>query len=159
MVEIPWLHTIPLEGVSPKRGATVENRLDSAEAVNQTGNDIINQLMDPQIAAMLGPALGRYNNLKEFIGNPPPEFAGLAGQIHSYALANMGVHGMRSAQGALILEKPLDRTHTAESIIAAINGINGFSRHYMQNQGIDPGERSGVVPSVRRYNPATGELE
>jgi hypothetical protein len=83
-----------------KPSATTQSRGDSALAVQQTGEDIIAKLSDPNVAAMVGPQMGRYNSLREFIGDPPPELSELAGAIESYALANMGVHGMRSAQGA-----------------------------------------------------------
>jgi hypothetical protein len=166
----------PVSGVTPKRGSTVENRLDSAMAVNQTGNDIIRQLKDPKVMATVGPLLGRASSLRDLIGNPPPEFAGLAGQIESYSLANMGVHGMRSAQGAKLIGALLDRRHTAESLISTIEGLNGFSRHYMENEGVGPDNggpgapediqtpaNTGVIPAaqsnVRRYNPATRRIE
>jgi hypothetical protein len=89
-------------GKDYKKGpsATTANRLDSAKAVQQTGDDIIRQLSDPAFIAAVGPVMGRASKLSDLIGDPPPEFSELAGLIESYALANMGVHGMRSAQGA-----------------------------------------------------------
>lgn len=115
--------------------ATSQSRLDSAQAVKQTGEDMIAQLSDPKFKAVVGPAMGRYSTLREFVGNPPPEFAQLAGQIESYALANMGVHGMRSSQGAQQIVKLLDQHHTPESLIAAIRGLNAFSDHFLTNAG------------------------
>lgn len=129
--------------------AVTQNRLDSAKAVTQTGNDIIAKLQDPAIKAMVGPAMGRFNTLRDLIGNPPPELAGLAGQIESYALANMGVHGMRSTQGAAQISKLLDQHHTPESLIAAIQGLNGFSEHFMQNAGMKSGGASGSEPKKK----------
>ncbi len=118
---------------------TTETRLASAQAVNQTGADIITQLKDPKVRGMLGPAMGRYGTLRDFIGNPPPELAELAGSIESYALANMGVHGMRSAQGAEQIKQLLDRKHTPDSLISTIEGLNKFSSHFMENEGRKPG--------------------
>lgn len=115
-------------------GAT-ESRLASAEAVKQTGDDMIANLNTPEVRAKLGPLMGRYNTLKDFIGNPPPEFAELAGQIESYSLANMGVHGMRSAQGSRMIAALLDQHHTPESLIASIKGLNSFATHFMENEG------------------------
>jgi hypothetical protein len=129
-------------------GAVTQNRLDSAKAVQQTGEDIIAKLTDPNIAAMVGPAMGRANSLREFIGNPPPELSGLAGQIESYALANMGVHGMRSAQGAEHIKGLLERKHTPASLIEAVRGLNGFSQHFLQNAGQGSGLGGGMVPMV-----------
>lgn len=122
-------------------GSATETRLASAQAVNQTGDDIIAQLSDPQVASSLGVAMGRYSNLQDFIGNPPPEFSELAGSIESYALANMGVHGMRSAQGAEQIKRMLSQPHTPASLIAAVKGLNKFSQHFMENEG-----RSSTAP-------------
>ena len=133
--------------------AVTANRLDSAKAVKQTGEDIIAGLSDPKTAAMVGPAMGRFNTLRDLIGNPPPELAGLAGQIESYALANMGVHGMRSAQGAQMISKLLDRRHTPESLIATIKGLNGFSAHFLENAG-----RGGGKPDATTTKPTAEDL-
>lgn len=117
-------------------GQTVMSRLTSAQAVDQTANDIVTELSDPAYAKQVGVVMGRYNTLQDFIGDPPPEYSQLAGQIESFALANMGVHGMRSAQGAEQIKKLLTQKHTPESLISTIKGLNSFSRHYMENQGM-----------------------
>lgn len=134
---IEWLPQSELKGKTFQKGvsSTTDSRLASAEAVNQTGNDIIAKLSDPAYTAKLGPAMGRYSKLQDFIGNPPPEFSELAGAIESYSLANMGVHGMRSAQGAQLIAKLLNQPHTPESMVASIKGLNKFSEHFMQNEG------------------------
>jgi hypothetical protein len=132
-------------------GATLGNRLASAEAVNQTGNDIIDELKKPDVAAKVGPLMGRFNSLRDLIGNPPPELAELAGAIQSYSIATMGVHGMRSVQGAKEISKLLDQKHTPASLIAAINGLNKFSSHLLENEGrtvpkpADAAPKSGTV--------------
>lgn len=131
--------------VGPKTNATLENRLASAQAVTQTGNDIIASLTDPATAAKLGPAMGRYNSVRDFIGNPPPEFAELAGSIESYALANMGVHGMRSTEGAEKINKMLSEKGTPESLIAKIHGLNKFSAHLLENAGKSAPAAAGPV--------------
>lgn len=133
--------------------AVTQNRLDSAQAVKQTGEDIISQLSDPKFQAVVGPALGRASTLRDFIGNPPPEYAQLAGQIESYALANMGVHGMRSAQGAQQISHLLDQHHTPESLVAAIKGLNGFSQHFLENSG-----RSGTASGAGSSKPSAADL-
>lgn len=129
-------------------GATTEGRVKSAETVNQVGSDIIQKLSDPKVAATLGPVLGRYSKLQDFIGNPPPEYAELAGEIESYALANMGVHGMRSAQGAEQIKKLLEGRHTPESLAATIRGLNNFSEKFVQNTkpGAKPAAASKADP-------------
>jgi len=103
--------------------------------VTQTGNDIIAKLSDPRYASTVGPVIGRYNSLRDFIGNPPPELSELAGLIESYSIANMGVHGMRSAQGAQMIRKLMESKQTPGSIIASIKGLNGFAVHFMENEG------------------------
>lgn len=131
---VPKSEAVGQSYARPASAATLA-RVDSAEAVKQTGDDIIQHLADPKVAAMIGPAMGRYNTLRDFVGDPPPEMAELAGMIESFALANMGVHGMRSVQGAKKITELLDKRHTPESLAAAIKGLGGFSSHFMENQG------------------------
>lgn len=116
-------------------GAATEARLASAQTVNQIGNSIVEKLKDPAFAKNVGPAMGRYSSLREFIGNPPPEYAELAGQIESYSLGSMGVHGMRSAVGAEKIKTLLDQKHTPEALAATIKGLNDFSEKFMANEG------------------------
>lgn len=149
----PVLKFVPkVEGATYEKppNATTENRLSSAQAVNQTGNDIIAKLSDPEIAAKVGPIMGRYNSVRDWVGNPPPELAELAGAIESYSLANMGVHGMRSAQGAEKIKQLLDQKHTPESLIATIRGLKRFSTHFMENEGRGQatGGSTGGLPNV-----------
>lgn len=132
--------------------ATTENRLASAQAVNQTGNDIITKLSDPAYASKLGVVMGRAGNLRKFIGNPPPEFSELAGMIESYSLANMGVHGMRSSQGAEQIKKLLDQPQTPASIIAAIKGLNAFSNHFMQNEGMTTPDDAAKASAAKKLS-------
>lgn len=138
--------------------ATTATRVSSAETVNQVGNDIIHKLSDPAFMAAVGPAMGRSGTLRDFIGNPPPEFSELAGQIESYALANMGVHGMRSAQGAEAIKKLLDQRHTPESLAATIRGLNDFSTRFVQNNkpkaggaAVDPAAASRAADLIKKY--------
>jgi hypothetical protein len=147
---IEWLPQSQLAGRTFEKptNATTQNRLDSAQAVQQTGNDIIAQLSDPAFAKNFGPVLGRATTVKDFIGNPPPEFSEIAGSIDSYALANMGVHGMRSTQGAEMIKKLLDGHHTPESLIAAIRGLNKFSAHFMANAGMTPSQPAPQTPNA-----------
>lgn len=131
--------------------ATTANRVSSAEAVNKVGNDIMAKLADPKFASVVGPALGRASSLQDFIGNPPPEFAELAGEIESYALANMGVHGMRSAQGAEHIKALLNGRHTTKSLIASIKGLQNFSNTFVAGNkpksGGGPASGSGSAPA------------
>lgn len=156
---IEWLPQSQVKGQTFEKGtnATTENRLASAQAVNQTGEDMLQKLSDPTkdvsgktYADKVGPVLGRFNTLRDFLGNPPPEFAELAGEIESYSLANMGVHGMRSAQGAQQIAKLMDQKHTPESLIATIRGLSQFSNHFMQNEG---------RPAVPATAPRTGNIK
>lgn len=158
---IEWLPQSEIKGKTFNKGVTgaTETRLASAQAVNQTGNDIIAKLSDPNVAAVVGPAMGRYETLRDFIGNPPPEFSELAGQIESYAIANMGVHGMRSVQGAKHIKKLLDTHHTPESLAATIRGLSGFSQHFMENEGRTsktPDAKASTTPSA--VKPTAAEL-
>jgi hypothetical protein len=127
------------------QNATLANRLSSATAVIQTGNDMIKALKG-DLGARLGPVLSRYATFEDFIGNPPPEFSKLVGQIESYALANIGVHGMRSNNGAEAIKQTLGvGRHTPESIIATIEGLNGFAQHLIENEGKGAATPAGAV--------------
>lgn len=134
---VSWLPQSAVAGQSFEKptNATTENRLASAQAVIQTGDSIVAKLKDPNFASVVGPALGKFNSLRDFIGNPPPEFSELAGNIESYALANMGVHGMRNAQGAEKINAMLDKRHTPDSLAATIKGLNEFGANMMRNEG------------------------
>jgi hypothetical protein len=135
---IEWLPSDQLRGQTFEKGtsATLDNRLASAQTVTQVGNDLIAKLSDPAFASTVGPIMGRYETLRQFVGNPPPEFSELAGEIESYALANMGVHGMRSYQGAKdISSHLLDRKMTPANLAAAIRGLNSFSVDLLKNEG------------------------
>lgn len=129
-------------------GATDQNRANMAETVNNTGNDIISKLSDPKYAEQVGIAMGRFNNLREFLGNPPPEFAELAGEIESYSLASMGVHGMRNVKGAEKIKALLDGKHDPKAIIAAIKGLNSFSADYLKTVGRKPASGGDGIPTV-----------
>jgi hypothetical protein len=135
-----------------KPNATLGNRLESAKAVTQTGNDIIQKLADPAFAETVGPVLGRFSSLRDFLGAPPVEYANLAGEIESYALANMGVHGMRSTEGAKLISHLLDQKHTPASLIATIQGLNGFSNRLMANNGVG-GSQASTPASAPQMTP------
>jgi hypothetical protein len=134
--------------------ATTATRVASAETVNEVGTDIIHKLSDPKFASVVGPALGRAGTLRDFIGNPPPEFSELAGQIESYALANMGVHGMRSTQGAEQIKKLLDAHHTPESLAATIRGLNDFSTRFVEH---NKPKAAGAAPDASGSGKETPE--
>lgn len=144
--------TAGAEYAKPKgANAPLENRLASARVVNQIGDHMVQQLSDPAFANVVGPAMGRAGTLRDFIGNPPPEFSELAGQIESYALANMGVHGMRSAQGAEQIKRLLDQHHTPQSLAATIRGLNEFSTRLVKDS--EPkGSGANTGPKRVRYD-------
>lgn len=130
-------------------GATESNRSASAETVSRLSESMVQKVMSPEMKYKLGPILGRFRDLQSFIGNPPPEFAQLAGEIESFALANMGVHGMRSVQGANDIKKFLSARYTPESLAAAIRGLSVFSNEYMKTVG-----RGGRVSEPPSTDPA-----
>lgn len=139
--------------VRPKAGQTMESRLASAKSVLQVGNDMIRELSDPTLAAQLGPVMSRYNSAADFVGNPPPEFSKLAGEIESYALANMGVHGMRSNTGAEAIKATLGQgRHTPASIISTIQGLNTFANHLTENEGRGVTPTQSAADLIKKYS-------
>lgn len=145
-----WLPQSAILGQKFEHGAsaTTETRLASAQAVNQTGDDIIAKLSDPKVIATVGPAMGRASKLSDLMGNPPPEFTELRAMIDSYALATMGVHGMRSSVAADKIKQLMDGHHTPESLIAAVKGLSQFSNHFMENEGRKPGGGDTKKPTA-----------
>jgi hypothetical protein len=104
----------------------LENRLEASEAVVNTGDKMIQELYNPELQKELGPLMGQYNTLEDFFGDPPEKFKELAGRIHSYALAMMGVHGMRSAEAAQKIIDQMGLKHTPESLISMMKGLREF---------------------------------
>ncbi len=143
---IEWLPQSEVRGQVFQKGASgaTETRLELAQANNQTGEDIIKQLSDPNVRKTLGPLLGRATTVREFIGNPPPQFSELAGSIESYAISALGVHGMRNYQASEKINKMLDAKHTPESLASTIRGLNRFTSHFMENEG----RGGGSVPAA-----------
>ena len=137
-VEGAVFHTSP--------GAVVENRIKSAQTVIMQGDQVIAKLKDPQYASRLGPIMGRYNSVLDFIGNPPPEYAELAGAIESIAMANMGVHGFRAMQGVQDLNVSMSRIKTPEALTAYLNGLHSFARDYISINRVEPGA-TGAAPA------------
>jgi hypothetical protein len=45
----------------------------------------------------------------------------------------MGVHGMRSAHGAAMIQKMLTGHHTPESLVATIQGLQQFAQQFVKN--------------------------
>lgn len=136
---------------------TLANRLESARAVVQTGNDITKKLTDPKFMATVGPVMGRYSSLADFVGNPPPEYAELAGQINSLAMANQGVHGMRNAESARELAKEeMGMYHTPEAIAHYIIGLNSFAAHLLENNKMSatpPGDGAKTTTGTSSETP------
>lgn len=73
----------------------MRNKAATADNVIETSQRILDQLKDPKIRGMIGPMMGRYTNLQDFIGNLPPEAAGLKTDLGSLAAFTAGLHPVR----------------------------------------------------------------
>lgn len=116
-------------------GSAEISRKHTATALTQTGDDVIKSLQSPALAKQLGIVMGRYNTLEDFIGNPPPEFARLAGELKSFSAANMTVHGFRSSTGAQKVFEMLNQKQTPEALIEKIKGLMQFTKYYLNEFG------------------------
>lgn len=127
-----WVRQSELDGKTVQKpiGSASLSRAESAETVDKVGTDLIAKLTDAKFDSALGPVLGRFNTVRDFIGAPPPQFAELAGEIESFSLANMGVHGMRSAQGAQKIKEMLDQKLTPSALSAKIKGLLQFAKEF-----------------------------
>ena len=122
-------------------GSAEISRKNTATALTKTGDDVLKSLQNPVLAEQLGIAMGRFNTLQDFVGNPPPEFAQLAGELKSFAAANMTVHGFRSSAGADKVFEMLNQQQTPEALSRKIKGLMQFTKYYLSEYG-DSGDES-----------------
>jgi hypothetical protein len=163
-----WVSREAAIGEAGAMPASEAVRVNSAKTVLDTRDDILRQLADPGVMRELGPLMGRINTLQDFIGNPPPQLAGLAGQIESFAFSNMGVHGMRSARGAQEMKQLFNQRHTPESLAEAVKGISQFSDHFIANatgnassaaRGNTPSDSGGAASGTVQMRAPNGSVQ
>lgn len=96
-------------------------RGEQAHTIVEAGEGLVNYIK--QHADEIGPLASRYNDLLEFIGDPPPEFKQLAGEFESWIALHPAAHGFRGMNAVQQFEKafgPIEMT--PEALIAGIRG-------------------------------------
>lgn len=116
--------------------ATIQNRVASAKVALQVSGDIEQKLQDPNYLKAIGPILGRYSQVEDWYGDPPPELRELRGMFKGYSDAMTSVHGYRSPENAAKIAELLTTKSTPEAIISALRGLNDFSMHLLDNENI-----------------------
>lgn len=127
---------VPGTTIRSAPSATIQNRTASAKVALQLSDDIEQKLQDPNYLKAIGPILGRYSQVQDWWGDPPPELRELKGMAKGYSDAMTSVHGYRSPENAARIAELLSTKSTPEAIIAALHGLNDFSMHLLENENI-----------------------
>jgi len=118
----------PLLAFRKPPSANIQLRENSAHQSLKMADDIEASINTPDVAAQLGPIMGRYKTLEIAAGAGDPVAVKLKAQLWGFASMQMALHNARNykiAQDALNL---LKSEQTPESLIAAVQGITGAAR-------------------------------
>ncbi len=113
---------VPNKQASPFRPTTgARTKAEQASAIVDSGEQLVSDIKAH--ADMIGPLASRYNNLANFIGNPPPEFKGLAAELESWIALHPAAHGFRGMNAVQEFQKAFGPiAMTPEALIAGIRG-------------------------------------
>jgi hypothetical protein len=93
--------TVWVQGVS----ADEKKKAELAENMTFNANNIASTLM--RRPDLVGAIAGRYTDVKAMAGSNDPDIVALSTDIHNIAMANNGIHGMRSAEAVTTFENKL----------------------------------------------------
>lgn len=85
--------------------ADEKKKAELAENMTFNANNIASTLM--RRPDLVGTIAGRYTSVKQMAGTNDPDIVSLATDIHNIAMANNGIHGMRSAEAVTEFENKL----------------------------------------------------
>jgi hypothetical protein len=98
-----------------------KSKAEQAEVIKTAGDTLIAHLS--QFGGDLGPVLGRYNSLADFVGSPPPDYKYLASEIASWIALHPAAHGFRGVRAVEEFQKAFGGTYnTPESLVSGIRG-------------------------------------
>ncbi len=96
-------------------------KAEQADVIQIAGDTLQSHIA--QVQDQIGPVMGRYNSLADFVGNPPPEYKGLASELQSWIALHPAAHGFRGVKAVEEFQKTFGSTfNTPESLIAGIRG-------------------------------------
>lgn len=99
----------------------MRSRSQQANVIDETSQNLINHIQ--AAASKIGPVMGRVGSLERFLGNPPPEFAGIANELQTYIALQPAAHGMTGMRAVKAFERGNGGLiQTPEALIAAIKG-------------------------------------
>jgi hypothetical protein len=139
----------------------------AANAIHNLNNveDIINRRGED----LFGPVMGRITNVRDMIGSDDPDIAAAGVEIHNYALASNGAHGVRSQQA---IEKTEDEIlkHFKRGPEGAQGGITAAKDSlldFVRDQQLGKRARPAAQPAggatkqpqaTHVYDPRTGTI-
>lgn len=143
-----------------KRGDLAANAIHNLnnveEIINRRGDDLF------------GPIMGRITNIKDMVGSDDPDIAAIGTEIHNYALASNGAHGVRSQQAVEKTENEI-LNHFKRGQNGAMGGIKAAKDSlfdFVKDQQLrnkprplpagQPGQAS--APATHIYDPRTGTI-
>lgn len=115
-------NAIPNKAAGPFRPTTgARTKGEQATTIVDAGEKLVQHIKDN--AALIGPVASRYNSLEQFIGNPPPEYKGLAAELESWIALHPAAHGFRGMNAVQEFQKAFGPiAMTPEALIAGIRG-------------------------------------
>jgi hypothetical protein len=156
-------------------GKTPADRLKrgdlAANAIHNLNN--IEEIIDRR-DDLFGPIMGRLTTLKDWMGSDDPDIAAIGTEIHNYALASNGAHGVRSQQAVQDTENEI-LNHFKRGPKGAMGGIRAAKDSLLDfvkdqqlghkarpvnptNPKQPPANPNGQPPPTHIYNPNTGTI-
>lgn len=113
---------VPLKQSGPFRPTTgARTKGEQAQTIVDSGEQLVNDIK--QHADEIGPLASRYNDVLSFIGDPPPEYKGLAAELESWIALHPAAHGFRGMNAVQEFQKAFGPIQmTPEALIAGIRG-------------------------------------
>lgn len=132
----------------------------AANAIHNLNN--IEEIIGRRGDDLFGPIMGRISNIRDMVGSDDPDLAAIGTEIHNYALASNGAHGVRSQQA---VEKTEDEIlkHMKRGTNGAMGGIRAAKDSlldFVKDQQLgnrarsqNPTQPKGQPQATHVYNP------
>lgn len=113
-------------------GAT-RTKGEQAKTIIESGEQLVNHI--DALRDQIGPLASRYNNLLDFVGNPPPEYKGLAAELSSWIALHPAAHGFRGQNAVKEFQKAFGPiAMDPDALIAGIRGSYN-TMHALEDTG------------------------
>jgi len=134
----------------------------AANAIHNLNN--VEEIIGRRGDDLFGPIMGRISNIRDMVGSDDPDLAAIGTEIHNYALASNGAHGVRSQQAVEktedeILKQMKRGTNGAMGgIRAAKDSLLDFVKDQQLGSKARPASPTAQPQATHVYNPATGAI-